>query len=354
MDDIYKPGPVKAPTTGLSDVADPTRFILGVVGRGLIIAFFFPIFFIVKGSLKPVFLNFLALESSQAGVMLKFQVLYPLLAGIAVLILVRQKRSPRRAAAFLGIAWLPFLVLLLSEEVRTAFSTLGKDITGGFSIGLQLIVSSLAIFAMLASAHTIRIETNHRIAPSLALIGGGLYFLSLLIPVQGKFLFLEPFRALTINDPSGTGIFAAAGLASLTSLALMIYAAVTCCQIQKQERDKQKEMMGKRIIKLWVWHLLVSGTAIFYMIFIFIIKGAPQGGPLLLIFVTALIKFVPWFLGLYILIPLGISEMLLTHPSLAGRQEQIYRQVPLYRQDQVKDNIEAAPPVPDDIAFGDR
>ena len=154
MDNIYKPGPVKEPTTSLTDVADPTRLILNTVGRGLIFAFFFPIFVIVKGSLKLVFLNIPALGSSQVDLMLKFQVLYPLLAGIAVLILVRQKSSPRRAEAFLGIALLPVLVLLFSEEVRMAFSSLGKDITGGFSIGLHLIISSLAVFGMLASAHT--------------------------------------------------------------------------------------------------------------------------------------------------------------------------------------------------------
>ncbi|NIM11671.1 MAG: hypothetical protein GTO45_06225 [Candidatus Aminicenantes bacterium] len=348
MDNIYKPGLVKAPTSSLTEVADPTRLILNAVGRGLIFAFFFPIFVIAGGSLKLVFLNFLALGSSQAGLMLKFQALYPLLAGIAVLILVRQKSSPRRAAAFLGIALLPVLVLLLSEEVRMAFSSLGKDITGGFSIGLHLIVSSLAIFAMLASAHTIRIEAAHRIAASLAVIGGGLYFLSLLIPVKGKFLFLEPFRALTLNDPTGAGVFIVAGLASLASLALMIYAAVTCFQIQKQEKDKHKEMMGKRIINLWVWHLLVSGMAIFYMIFIGIILGKSMADALLVMFVTALIKFVPWILGLYLLIPLGISEILLTHPSLSDRQDQIYR------QEQMKDNNDVSSQVSDDIVFGDQ
>jgi hypothetical protein len=348
MDNIYKPGPVKDPTTSLTDVADPTRLILNAVGRGLIFAFFFPIFIIVGRSLKLVFLNFLVLQSSQSGLMLQFQALYPLLAGIAVLVLVRQKSSPRRAAAFLGIALLPVLVLLLSEEVRMAFSTLGKNITGGFSIGLQLIVSSLAIFAMLASAHTIRIQAAHRIAASLALIGGGLYFLSLLIPVQGKFLFLEPFRALTLNDPTGAGILIVAGLASLASLALMIYAAFTCFRIQKQEKDKHKEMMGKRIISLWVWHLLVSGMAIFYMIFIGIILGRSMADALLVMFVTALIKFVPWILGLYLLIPLGISEILLTHPSFSEKQDQ------LYRQDRMKDDNDEYSQVSDDIAFGDR
>jgi hypothetical protein len=348
MDNVYKPGSLKDPTTSLTEVADPTKLILNVVGRGLIFAFFFPILIIAEGALKFELLNIPALENSQTGLMLKFQVLYPLLAGIAVLILVRQKSSPRRAMAFLGIAILPVLVLLLNEEVRMAFSTLGKNITGGFSIGLQLIVSSLAIFGMLASAHTIRIEANHRIAASLAVIGGGLYFLSLLIPVQGKFLFLEPFRALTLNDPSGAGIFVVAGLASLTSLALMIYAAAICFQIQKQEKHKLKEMMGKRIISLWVWHLLVSGMAIFYMIFIGIILGKSMAGPLLVIFITALIKFVPWILGLYILIPLGISEILLTHPALSERQEQ------LYRQEQMKGTNYNSSQVFEDIAFGDR
>lgn len=348
MDNIYKPGPAKDPTTSLTELADPTKLILNAVGRGLIFAFFFPIFVIVRGSLKLEFINIPALGSSQIGLMLKFQVLYPLLAGVAVLVLVRLKSSPRRAAAFLGIALLPVLVLLLSEEVRMAFSSLGKDITGGFSIGLHLIISSLAIFGMLASAHTIRIEATHRIAASLAVISGGLYFLSLLIPVQGKFVFLEPFRALTLNDPTGAGILIVFGLASLASLAMMIYAAVTCFQIQKQERDKHKEMMGKRIISLWVWHLLVLGMAIFYMIFISIILGKSMAGTLLVIFVTALIKFVPWILGLYILIPLGISEILLTHPSLSDRQEQIYR------QDQMKDNNDESSQLSDDIVFGDQ
>lgn len=348
MDNIYVPGLLKDPTTSLTEVANPTKLILNVVGRGLIFSFFFPVLVIVEGTLKPEFLNIPVLGNSQAGLMLKFQVLYPLLAGIALLILVRQKSSPRRAAAFLGIALLPFLVLILSEDVRMAFSSLGKNITGGFSIGLHLIISSLANFGMLASAHTIRIEASHRIASSLAVISGGLYFLSLLIPVQGKFVFLEPFRALTLNDPTGAGILIVAGLASLISLAMMIYAAVNCFQIQKQETSKHKEIMGNRIIRLWVWQYLVSGMAIFYMISIKIILGKSMAGTLLVIFITALIKFVPWILGLYILIPLGISEMLLTHPALTERQEQISW------QDQKKDNNYESSQVLEEIVFGDQ
>jgi hypothetical protein len=55
-------------------------------------------------------------------------------------------------------------------------------------------------------------------------------------------------------------------------------------------------------------------------------------------------------LGLYLLIPLAISEFLFTIPSLSGTREQ-----PEPKQDQLKDIYEEPPQeVPDDIVFGDR
>lgn len=299
------------PPNHLNGEKDQSDEIISAVGKGLIFAFFMPILIVGLGGSKLVFPNILLLGRGVAGGMLKFQALYPLLAGIAVIFLAKKHRSQFRAASLLGIALFPLLVLLTHTDVRMAFSELGKDFTGGFSIGLQLIISTAAIFMMLASAYTIRVAPLHRFAGNIAVISGYLYFLALLIPAGDGFVFLEPINYLTAKDPSGIGIFFVTGLASLISLALMIYAAFTCTQIQKQIIPNEKLVMSDRIIRLWVWHLIVYGGAVYYMIIAGIIAGVPMGGTLLIMVTMALIKFIPWIMGLYILIPLASADFML-------------------------------------------
>jgi len=320
MENIYKGKLTVVPDLPWSNRKDPTNLILSVIGRGLIIAFFIPVLFIVPGSFKLLFINLRILGDTQAAGMLQFQALYPLLAGIAVIFLSRRDRSQVRAGALLGIALLPALVLLKDKDVQVAFSNLGRFTEGGFSINLHLILSALAVILMLASAHTLRIYSKHDTVESAAVIGGGLYLLSLLLPVNDEFIFLEPFKYLTFNDPSGAGVSFVRGLASLSALALMVTAAVYCLRIPKQNKELDKEIIGVRIIRLWGYHLIVYGFAVYYGLFVNIFNEAPMSGAFLLMFTVALMKFIPWILGLYVLIPLALAEFMLTVPVLSGIQ----------------------------------
>jgi hypothetical protein len=320
MENIYKRRPRVSPPLPWSNREDPTDLILSVIGRGLIIAFFIPVISIVPGSFKLLFINLRILGDNQAAGMLQFQALYPLLAGIAVIVLSRRDRSQVRAGALLGIALLPVLVLLKDNDVRMAFSELGRFTEGGFSVNLHLILSTLAVILMLASAHTLRIYSKHGRVESAAVIGGDLYLLSLLLPVNDEFIFFEPFKYLTFNDPSGAGVSFVRGVASLAALALMVTAAVYCLRIPKQDKSSDKEIIGIRVIRLWGYHLFVYGFAVYYGLFVNIFNEEPMSGALLLMFTVALVKFIPWILGLYVLIPLALAEFMLTVPVLSGIQ----------------------------------
>lgn len=301
---------------------DPTGKIITAIGIGLLIAFIFPILVPGYRTTKLVFLNIEILGARGASGMLIIQCLYPLIAGLAAIFLAKRERSGGKAFALLAIGLLPFLILLASRDVQRAFGQITRNLPGGLTIGLSLVLGTIAVFSILSGAHAARVKPANQLAGYVAAIGAGLYFLTLLIPTNGEFSFIIPFKLMGARDPSGMGIMFLSGLVTLICLVLMIIASVRCFMLLKQEGE-EKARFGKSIIRLWFAQLYVYGAFILYIIIASAGQGRGDGGIVFFTLLMSIIKFVPWILGLYLLIPLGISEFILLHstPAPAAPQE---------------------------------
>jgi hypothetical protein len=285
-----------------------TRMIKGI-GIALMIAFILPIFI----GKEIVFLNIQGLfERSVPGV-LKIEFLYPLLAGLGALKIAGMKRSREKAAALIFLGIFPFLFLLFDKSVREAFSGIAGGLPGGGSLGPNLILSALAIFGILAGAQASRIRAKLDLGAYVAAAGAGLYVVVLIIPIKGQFPFLQPFKLLGQTDPTGAGVMVLSGLVSLAAMALMVMAVIKCFQLL--QAGAERERLGNAIIKLWVAQFFVYGAFLIYVLIVGASKSGGDAGMVLLSFLTTVPKLFLWIFGLYLLIPLGLSELILLAPG---------------------------------------
>ena len=291
-----------------SFISDPTEAIIYALGIGLLIAFIFPIITATyRGSIRVMFLNIEGL-GERIGLIFKFQLIYPLIAGIILLVIAKKTRSQGKAAALLIIGILPFLLLFLSEETRKGIEGILKQFGGEW--GFATILGTIGVFTFLAGAHASRIKPGIDLSANLAAGGAGLWLLALFVPIKGQLSIIAPFKMI---GRGGHFITVLAGLATLAAMVLMIIAAVHCFFLITQ-KDRRVEF-GTRIIKLWIAQFLVWGAYLLILIIYVLIESRRGGGAQVLAIFSLLIKIVPWSLGLYILVPLGIGEFLIQSPE---------------------------------------
>lgn len=294
--------------TSWSKPQDSVTTIIKAIGIALLIAFILPII-----GREIVFLNIQGLfEKSVPGVM-KIELLYPLLAGAAAFMIAKMKRSPEKAGALISLGIFPFLFLFVDRSVREAFSGIAGGLPGGGSMGANLILSALAIFGILAGAQASRIRADLDLAAYVAAAGAGLYVLVLFIPIKGQFTFLQPFKQITQKDPSGAGVMVISGLVSLAALVLMVLVVIKCFQLLQVGANR--EVLGNAIIKLWLAQFFVYGAFLVYVLIVSAGKSGGDAGTIFLSFLSTVPKFFLWIFGLYLLIPLGLSEFILLSPG---------------------------------------
>lgn len=290
----------------LNEYMDPTNDYLRKIGIWLIIAFIMPIIVQSYGGIRVFFMNIEGTFGGGVPLLLRFEMIYPLLAGLVMLMIAKQVRTTNRAVMILGAGLLPFLILLVDEQIREGIFSMMSNIPGAGMMGIQTLFSFGGVVCILAAAHALRVKPRVKTSINVAVVGAGLYILSLLIPVQGQFSFILPFKMMTFHDPSGTGIMFVSGLFSLVILAIMLYICYLCFKLLQPNTGR--ETTGNSIISWWIKILLAAGIYIAYIIIISVIKG---GGGQLLSIITGIVKFIPWLLGLYLLIPLGVAEFLI-------------------------------------------
>lgn len=303
---------------------DTADSLLSWFGTGLIISFFMPIVISGGGVWKIYFLNIHLLFYPGVDFMLRVQLLYPLMAGIVLKVFASMQRSPQRSVGILITGIFPFMVLLFSLGVQEMFAEVGQYIPGGTALPFRAVLSLLGIIAMLGGAHAVRIQPGNDIAARITSIGGIFYFFALLLTLQGRFALLSPFYTMKQEDPSGLGLNLVNGVAEIIILLFMMAAAAISIKLFKQPDPKLRELKGNSIITLWALHLFVYGGVFIYIIIATVFKSVSWGGVFMLMATTFFIKMVPWILGLFIMIPLGVGEILLTVAGDVFRRRKSY------------------------------
>lgn len=289
---------------------DPTDSLLSKIGIGLIIAFILPLY-----ARKLVFLNFEVLGERGVPDLVKFELIYPLIAGIAACVLAKKARTIGRGWLILILGLLPFLIALSDDSVQRAVGEILNNLPGAGTGGGNMLLGLVGILGMLAGAWAVKIKADLEPAALIAAVGGGLYLVSLIIPTKGQLPILAPFKMFSTRDYTGSGVVAVSAIVTLICLALVIAAAVKCLLLPKSVGDRSSQ--AGTAIRLWAWQFPVYGIFMIYVIIVASGKGGADIGELFIAMALAIGKFFPWILGLYLLIPLGVAELLLGRPSSA-------------------------------------
>jgi hypothetical protein len=287
-----------------SKPADQADTLIRGFGIALLIAFFFP----VIGD-KILFISISGLWEKGVPDILRIEILYPLIAGAALISLARKARSVGRAAWILAIGAFPFLLLLVNGEVRSGLAEITKGLPGSGSMGANLVLSGLAAFAILSGAYASRVRPEQALGAHVAVAGAGLYFITLFIPVNKQFPLIAPFKMMVAHDPTKYGVMFISGLVVLACMALVILACLRCFRLPGPAAEREKT--GTAVLKLWFAQFYVYGAFLAYGLIISLAQGRGESGTMVLAFLTTLGKFGVWIIGLFLLIPLGIAEMII-------------------------------------------
>jgi len=299
----------------VSPADDPTDSLLSKIGIGLIIAFILPLY-----ARKLFFLNLEVLGERGVPDLVKFELIYPLIAGIAACVLAKKARTIGRGWLILILGLLPFLIALSDDSVQRAVGEILNNLPGSGTSGGNMLLGLIGVLGMLAGAWALKIKADLDLAALIAAGGGGLYLISLIIPVKGQLPLLAPFKLFSTRDYSGAGLVAVSAIVSLICLALTITAAVKCLLLPKSAGDRSSQ--AGTAIRLWVWQFPVYGVFMIYVMIAAAGKGGVDIIELFLAMALAIGKFFPWILGLYLLIPLGVAELLLCRPSASAPPQQ--------------------------------
>lgn len=291
--------------------ADPTTFLLKLMGIGLLISFICPL----QTSHRKIRLVFLNIESlfKKAPFIFKIELIYLLIAGIALLIIAKQKRSQVKAAGLAAIGLFPFLLLLASPDVQKFVGRSLRNVPGLNSPAWFLIISFVTTLLILAGAYAVFVKPGLTLACQIAAAGGGLTLLMLLVPRNGEFSFIAPFKLMFSRDRTGMGFNIAGGLLALVIIVITILYCIKCYQLLKQDREfAVKRQDAGTVLHLWFSQFYVFGVFFLYIMLVALIRSSGSRG-IIAIFnlILAIIKMFPWIMSLFLLVPLGIAELLI-------------------------------------------
>ena len=272
----------------------------------LFIAFFLPVITAV-GVILP---NVSMLGTSQVPFTIKIELVYPLLAAIALLFILKMSRTTR-GISYIAIAIIPFLIIFFDDNVGRLISRsigrYGAMMQQMFSSTLPFYIGILAVLALLTGSVIAQAKPDNKIAPKIAMAGGILYFVSLIYPVTSitgtTIGILAPYQMGTMRGANEMMVFVMIVL--YANMALMILASVKAIMMGKSSR---KDIVGKKIIKLWF-----SSLSLYLSFGLLMLFNAPSSQLLQVILMVSLVsvKILAWIFGLYLLIPLGIAEIVM-------------------------------------------
>jgi hypothetical protein len=190
------------------------------LGWALLLGFIFPIYISMPGMSKLIFLNIEAI--GQGGFLITFNALYPLIAGILVLLVGLNVQPPARGPAILAIGIFPFVINILSKnEVLT--SSMGK-----YNLGLIIMfMIILSLIGMYVGSKIVSV-TDHSSGRLIGGISGIVFLVLVLLPVTGGTSpYFSLFSLLKTGSRLGmTGSMKFLGVLFIAIFTCYIFAAV--------------------------------------------------------------------------------------------------------------------------------
>ena len=195
------------------------------LGIMLLLGFLLPVLYPnpFGGGTRATFLNFEILGESNAPGLVTFMFLYPGLAGIAVIVLALACRATARSVALIAVGVLPLVVLMLDQDVQKAAAVM-RQFPGSASIWV-VVLALAGCGGILTGIRALHYRSSSWPAAIIGAIGGGLYLLSLFLPVlpkaMGRVCFAVPFKMFTAETVP-------AALGALGQMVCLMLASALC------------------------------------------------------------------------------------------------------------------------------
>lgn len=274
---------------------------LMILGSMLIAGFLLPVFGAgPRGDFRMEFVNLTALNQSP-NVMATVMMLYPIIAGILLLVIASSVEGPMRGVAMVFLGLVPV--------VYGVIEAVNSGVLRGFAIVPQ--GSILIAMIMLIGLYGVFIGNRARWyrpdckpAYVFALIGGCCLLVVLMAPLGEKPVFIEVFSALQGNIALGIGI--------IIPIYMMIAAGVISVINSHAKPLPTASNLGG-----WAFRLLLGSWVIGFIVFLalqFMVQGL-EVLELITVFSIAL-KGICWAGGILLLLPLGVTDMLIGNPAL--------------------------------------
>lgn len=292
-----------------SDPPRPSGYTAALVTTGILALLGFTLPILVGERL--VFLNVEAFrnEAPIPG-FIKFLFLYPLLAGIFIIVVSTAARGLSRGITLLGLGLLTLALQIAgASEFSNVMAPAVLKFPGNAQFLILAILTGFAGWSMLyAGALVSSISPSSRLPKVIAGVGGGVFLLHLLLPVlpteAGSLLIVTPIKALARGGIEGPalGMF----VIVLLSMVFNLTASVMGCVLagtgpQSRGLSRTTGILARiGIFCLLLFPLVVTAVA-------------PNMHPTERLYTAVLIaKLLCWNIGIFAVLPFGLADLLLS------------------------------------------
>ena len=260
---------------------------------------------------------FESLGDDRAPFLFKFLVLYPILAGPAIIFLALAKPRFWRSLAIGVIGLVPFMVAGMVPEIRRDFDRLLHD--GHHEHILTLVLAFSGWLGMFWGALLLRPNHRYRRGAIIAAIGGSLYLLYAILPLGERGLssmpILRPFLGFArewsqrSGQPGLTWLMLAGLLAMIRSPMAIAVASLSVLSLRRPllaVRASSFVLWAIPVsVLLWMGHVVAMG--IFDVVRMEIVAETLEA------FIRTLntLKMFLWWGSLLFLVPIGIANCVL-------------------------------------------
>jgi len=252
----------------------------------------------IAGRRQAIFANLTILNDADESWESKLICLSPGIAGVVLLFLQALARHPVRGIVMVALALLPGLVLMSNEHVRESMKMSITFLPG--DILLIQFLMLVAPVALLAGIRSRMYRPDSAASYWFGVAGAAAWFALLILPVLpselGLMFLLVPLKMIGQPDAGGPAM-------GLIVLIVCTTISGVMCILNRPSQDMLKAA-GSAAGAFWT---LAVG---FFVGFLCIIGQVLNSFPGF----VAVIKLTCWLLGMYLLLPSGIADLIIGHP----------------------------------------
>ncbi|MDP6546621.1 MAG: hypothetical protein QGH60_21800 [Phycisphaerae bacterium] len=270
--------------------------LLGVV---LLIGFVMPIiqFNPFTQARRAEFINITVMAQENAPMQLKVLLLAPCVAGIGLMMLQGFTKHPVRGIVILFLAAIPILISMTNRQTAGVLNASQRFIPADAAFTMLVVFMGLFVapVALLVGVRSRGYRPDSPVAYWFGVIGAGAWLAFLVIPVlpaeTGYIFLMLPIKL--IGQPNTGGI-------SMGLLVMMVCTTISSvlCIINRPTSETRK---ARNQAGLAFWTLVVGFGIFMLCIAGQSVKNFPG-------FINS-IKFLCWFLGMFMLFPAGITDL---------------------------------------------